>query len=319
MSWNSASVVAVRNFWDSAMMESLGLPLFWINDTDNKNNIMPKYEDVDFGSYISTSAAYDYVKNNGMLDANNGDVSLAFTALLAENPVYMVSYEDVSYSFSINNIYIDADFSYLITKEHRSSANGLYDDYYKTFSYWNKNAIICYGRNSKNKNIMLEGCTYNFDIRNNYYNSDLFFKNVIGYDFANQGMSIELFVQNKVLTEYSNIVNVNSKAQQSGNFFYLIMAIVWFELTLVAHIANIHFGSNKRSSKYKLFVHLLPAIPFVVIQFVMYILLLITKDFFLVYSAFSFTGNIIILIFLFNVIDVGIFWSFFDEKSDSKN
>lgn len=318
MQWNTASVVAVRNFWDSAMMESLGLPLFWINTSDNKNNIGAKHDEADFGSYISSTAAYDYVKNNGMLDAANGDVSAAFTALLADNPVYSIAYEDTTYSFSINNIYIDPDFSYLITSDHRSYANGLYDDYYKDFSYWNKNAIISYARN-KTKNLMLDGCTLHFDVRNNYYNFDLFFKNVIGYDFAQNGMTIELSVQDKVLTEYSNNLNENSASQPSGNNLYLALAIIWFELTLIAHVSNIHFGSSKQPFARKLLVHSLPVIPFIVIQFVMHMMLLITKDYYLAYSAFYLTGNIVILAFLFSIIDVGVIWSLFDEKPNRKN
>ncbi len=315
VSWNSASIVMVRNFWDGTFMESMALPLFWNNTGSDKNNIRAKNEKAQFGSYVSTSTAYDIVSNNGMLAANDGDISKAFTALIEDKEfVYTANANDRSCTFTINNIYIDPSFDNLLTKDQKQSYSSVYDHYYKTFYYWNKDAIVTYA-----PTLFQKGSTYYFDIRDNYSNSDLFIGNVLGKEYSQRGLSINLKTESKDLKELSARLDKLSNKESKANFVFLILAIICFEALLFVHFNSLAFAVKGKRKLGAIIRHLSPLLPFVFLQVILYPLLLLLNNYYLIYSIFSFSGNIIILVFLVLIILSGFVWRVLDEDSTKQN
>lgn len=316
--WNKASIVMVRNFYDGSYMESLGLPLFDPDGkAENHNHIRTKSANASLGSYISASSAYEIVSNNGMLSKNHDDVVSAFKELLNDKEyAYKLSSSNKNFdgnlTFSVNDIYIDSGFEYLLNDNQKSISDISYGNYYKTFCYWNKNAILTYS-----PDLMETGSTLKFDIRKNYKNFDLYFGGVLGYDYALDGKRISFESSNKILVEESELMNKTSIEYSKKDIGYLVAAIVVFEALLLIHSYFISFFTKEKINKKNIWFYLLPAIPFVLIQLFTYFYLLFTGNVLFIDRVFNHAGNMVVFIFSLIIVANGFIWRKMD--SDEKN
>ena len=132
------SIAMVRNYWDSNYMESIGLPLYATYDGKGHQNIGAKKSIANFGCYISSSQAYDIATKLGLIngDSSRCEIKTAFDVLV--NPInnyYLVlSSSVITAKYTINNIYLDPNFIWLMNDYQRSNDFNKKGNYYKTFS-----------------------------------------------------------------------------------------------------------------------------------------------------------------------------------------
>lgn len=307
------TAVMVRNFWDYDYMESLGLPLFWLNESDNRNNIRPKNNNAAHGSYISASMAYDFVSKNGMLEKNNNDIKAAFNELIADKTYYYtLQSKKIKTKLTINNIYIDEAYSNLLT-DWQKEKNIIYENFYKNFCHWNKDAIVTHAPEVFNK-----GSTYMFDIKENYRNTEIFINDVLTNSYRKEGGLLTFYTRNKTLTSYSNNINEMFKNKQKTNTFWLIGALVCLEAASIIHIMYFTDIDKKKNFWRRMLNVLFPIIPFAVLQSFLYIFLMITKDVFTYCQIFNYLGNVIILIFTVVMVVANIIVEFSGPKKNEK-
>ena len=289
-----ATIAMVRNFWDKNYMESLSLPLFFVENEDGKNNIKAKNANAEFGSYISSSHAYELVSKNGMLENNNGDIKKAFTELLNETDYfYELTCNEEVYSFSVNNIYIDSNFTSLLTEKHKLVSSDYYGHFYKDFSYWNNGAIITYS-----PTIFIKGSTFCFDLRKNYNNARAFIHNVTGDNFIEKGIKFHFQNETENLEELSKIINSSKNNSINNRNVYFVLALILFETTAIIHFISVSLINKETSNKKRFIKYTLPLFPFILIQLIGTFYLLFSKNYFNFYLSLSYIGNIIIIVFM---------------------
>lgn len=311
------NLAMVRNFWDYQYMESIGLPLFFINEADRKNRINlrnPNMEGFTRGCYISASNAYEIASDIGLIDENNSDIDSirkAFNWLISDDCLYYLSlaHKDISAKFLIRNIYIDDDFSYLLTDDQKSIGPKRYGNYYKSFSYWNKNTILAYC-----PEVLSKGSTLFFDIRGSYNNISYFINDVVGNNYSKFGGKLHFKTQTEDLVELSAQIDNILQNPHKGKIIYFILSCLFFELLLIANIFNLSYKSkNKFGRIIKL---LLPILCFVLLWTGLYFFLLKSTALLFVYTTFNYIGNAVTLVFMLVTIVTGIIWGSFDEDED---
>ena len=311
------NLAMVRNFWDYQYMESIGLPLFFINEANKKNRINlsnPSMEGIIRGCYISASNAYEIAMDIGLIDESHNDIDSiknAFNWLISDDNLYYLSLknEDLDGKFLIRNIYIDEDFSYLLNKDQKSISSKQYGNYYKSFSYWNKNTILAYC-----PEILSKGSTLFFDIRGSYNNINYFINDVVGTDYSKYGGKLHFRTQTEDLVDLSAKIDDILKAPQRGRILYFVLSCLFFELLLIANIFNLSFKSKNKFGR--IFKLLLPILSFVLLWTVLYFFLLKSSAFLFVYTTFNYIGNAVTLIFMLLTIVTGIIWGSFDEEDE---
>ena len=309
-------IAMVRNYWDYLTMESIGLPLFYINEESSKNNIRPNKENIDFGCYLSTTQAYDYSVKLGLLDegeSNHQTIKDAFNALiLKDNDYYLeLSNDNTSYTFTINNIYVDSEkFAFFLNDEQLYKTQKLQGNYYKSFSYWNKSTIFTHARD-----IMIKGSKLYFDIRGSYNNINLFITNVLGKQYAKEGSNIYFQSQSGLLKKYSNNVNEAYRSEKKTKLSFLLLSILSFEILF---FSEIYLVSTKSKNKTVTIIkHLMPAFGFVFLWTFISLLFLFGSSYALFsYLSFNYLGNTVVLVFLAITILSGFIWKAFDDEDE---
>ncbi len=308
-------IAMVRNYWDYLTMESIGLPLFYINEAETKNNIKPNKEDIDFGCYLSTTQAYDYSIKLGLL--NNGErdhqkIKDAFSTLIAKDNNYYLElgYNGNSYTFTINNIYINSDeYLFLLNSEQLQKTANLHGNYFKSFAYWNSSTIFTHARD-----IMINGSKFYFDVRGSYNNINLFFNNVLGKNYASDGSNVFFQSQKCLLNEYSNNVNNSYRNGGKSKLILLLFSIIFFEFLF---FSEIYLVSTKSKNKIiALIKHLLPTFPFVLLWLFISLFLLGQSHILFSYLTFNYLGNTIIMVFLAITILSSFIWKAFDDEDE---
>lgn len=313
-SLNNMTVTMVKNFWDDDFMESIGIPLYWKNTDPNKNNIGTHNPAVARrGAYVSASQAYEIATKEGLLSDNSEEsIKAAFDTIIAKDSGYYIKLKcrNIEESLTINNIYINPSFAYLMSDKQNSTNTEEYGDYINDFVYWNPNAII-----SHTPELMMNGSSFHFDIRKSYGNIKMFVENVIGKDYSRNGTTISFKTQNKELTNISNNLDRICSAKTKSNVIYLVLSIISFDLCLMFEIYLLT-GKRQRNAKkaVTIFKLLLPLLSFVLMWIVGYIFVFITNNYLLLYTFGNYIGNAIGLIFLLTVVINGIIW----RKSDDK-
>ena len=306
-----SKLIQVATYYDYYYMESIGLPLFKYSSSPS---VMTAKNNANFGSYISASYAEEIVSKNGMLEANNYVLEDAFNQLLNDES-YVFNIHNDFYkegqviTFSINNIYIDDDHIDMLGEFQKSVQKTRYGNYSKSFDYWFKNSIFTFS-----SSIFSEGCSYVFDIRKNYGNSDRFFSNVIGYDYAINDYSVSFLRESGDIYKESAMMNeASADYHQSAKIVYLVFSIVLFVFAAVSYEL---FGSKFDRQQKCVFVAL-PAAVFVLFQLVFYLLLgLNSNGFSLFYRFFNSIGNIICLIAIISIIINALVWDYYVRKSE---
>lgn len=305
-----ANLIEVSTFYDWFYMESVGLPLFRVGETASK---ITSKNGATYGAYISATSAEEIVANNGMLAAANNDLASAFNLLL-DNQSYVfylsnnVIQNGSKISFSVNNIYIDPNHNEMLSTFQNQVQNSRYGNYSRSFDYWFSNPILTFSTEIFNK-----GCSYVFDIRRNYGNLDRFFTNVVGYDFASNNYSINLFREIGDLYNETQELNQASREMNSQpNYIYLIFGIILFIFSGVCFELLSKFFAKKK----KLLLAFMPSICFVVFQAVFYVLLAAGIYKYSLYLFFNSTGNIICLLFLALTLINAIIWSNYVKKRE---
>ena len=312
-SWNQSKLAQVVTYWDYEYMESIGLPLFWVNESTKKANIGPKNNKASYGSYISATCAETIVKANGYYDLCGGDLSKAFTMLL-DNKDFCISCASETYEggepvyFSINNIYLDKAHKDLINTNQKASSSQKYGNYYLSFDYWNEDYIFTFSYQ-----IFGEGSILNFDIRDSYGNFNHFFQNVIGYDFALNDISVDFIAETKQSYRETQPFNEASKnINKKPNFIVLAFALISYVASLIFSLIYLHkFRKDKLS-----FLLLIPILVFAFLQLVFYFLNTTNIGLLVTYSTFNKLGNIISLISMILVGLITIGWSYYVRKKD---
>lgn len=316
---NNYSVAMVRNYWDGAYMESIGLPLFYITTSSTKNRInayKAKKPDMDFGSYISSTQAYEIAIKSGLLKYGENDANKIRTAFYSiiedDNDYYLtLSYGEKPYKFAIQNIYIDSNFDYLLNDDQKSVSPTNYGDYYKSFSCWNKNTIFTWA-----PDIFKTGSTLYFDIRGSYNNINLFIANILGENYPLDGSTIHFRTQTENLDEISKSVDkaCTPYGKKNGNIIYLILAVIFFELLIILHVNVVSIKCKNKALSILKFI--LPVIPFVALWTILQIATLSSSTLLFVYTYFNYLGNTISIVFLLLIVISGIIWRAFDDEDE---
>lgn len=308
-------VAMVRNYWDYLTMESIGLPLFYINEEATKNNIKPNKQDIDFGCYLSTTQAYDYSIKLGLLTKGEKDhqkIKDAFNTLISKTNNYYLELTSGSdkYTFTINNVYIDSeDFIFFLNSEQLHKTNKQQGEYFKSFTYWNKSTIFTHARD-----IMVKGSKLYFDIRGSYNNINLFINNVLGKNYAKEDSNIFFQTQSGVLTKYSNNVNEAYRKDGKSKLSLLLFSIISFELLF---FSEIYLVSTKSKNKFiSILKHLLPTFTFIFLWIVISIFLLGSSNILFSYLTFNYLGNTIIIVFLAITVLSGFIWKAFGDEDE---
>lgn len=310
------SIAMVRNYWDSDYMESIGLPLYDTNDGKGHQNIGAKKSIANFGCYISSSQAYDIAIKLGLItsDSNKSEIKTAFDVLINPNNDYYLTLGSsfITAKYTINNIYIDTAFTWLMNDYQRSSDSNKKGNYYKTFSFWNANTIFTYA-----SNVFVNGSNLYFDIRGSYNNINLFITNVLGKNYSADGTSIHFETQDKKLNNLSLKIDETCKTSKSGRIIYLLFSIIFFELLLLSHIYSISTISKKEKRLYKYAKMFLPFASFAILWLLIQVILMFTSSPLLsIYASFNYTGNIVSLVFIAVIIVSGFIWKAFGEEDE---
>lgn len=314
LNWSNFSMVMVRNFYDGYLMENIALPLF---KNFSKNGIRPKNENANFGAYISAKTAYKFVMQNGMLEKNNGDVAKAFDELISDDKFYFsVDCEKYplnpgssgNWKFTINNIYLTEEYSYLMDKATAAEESSKFRNFYKTFSQWNDECLLTYS-----EQIFVQGFVLNFDIAGSYFNYDFFLRNVVGSDYSENGMSLEFVDNNKNINQYAAEINKNSVSKDRINYIYLALSIALFTLLLLVFISMFKDIKNIKSKFLKVILYALPILPFIACQMFFHFFILLTSNIKTMYIIFNYVGNTIIILYLLVGLIFSLLWGVVDE------
>lgn len=306
-------VATVKTFYDYYYMESIGLPLYYVNE--NRKNIDSKKGRINFGCYVSSTQAYDIAVGLNLIEEGNYEKSKlkeAFDKIISpDNNYYLYlksPYREAS--FTINNIYINSQkFFFLLSNEQKNTSDHTYGHYYKSFGYWNKNTIFTYA-----PTFFSDNSTFCFDIRNSYNNINLFMTNVVGKDYVKEGSSILFRTQTKLLNELSKKIDNAYSLSNKGNMIYLLASILFFEILLYLQI---NLVSTKNKNRLMFFAKLFtPFIPFCLLWLVVSFALMSASTLVFCYFTFNYLGNTISLIFLAVVILSGLLWNLFGEEDE---
>lgn len=307
----------VRNYWDYKYMESIGLPLFYINENTSKNNIGSKKQGINYGCYISSTQAFDIGVELGLLEKQESDLKVireAFNKIIAPDNDYYLHLKKSGREpiFTINNIYINSErFVSLLNNEQLADLHRTYGDYYKSFAFWNKNTIFT---NCDGSNVFSSGSLLCFDIRGSYNNIYLFMNEVIGKNYVNEGSTVHFQSQNKSLDSLSKNINDAYANTKKGNLVFLLVSILFFELLMYFQITLISTKSPTRKSYFlKAF---LPSIPFALLWLIVSMMLMSSSTYALSYAVFNYIGNGVSLVFLTVVILSGVLWNKFGEDDE---
>lgn len=311
------NLARVRNYWDYKYMESIGLPLFYVNEGTSKNNISSKKSGVSYGCYISATQAFNIAVKLNLINEDESDITKiadAFKIIIALDSNYYLSLKvsDWEPTFTINNIYINSDrFVSLLNDEQLADLHSTYGDYYKSFAFWNKNTIFT---NCDGGNLFKLGSVLCFDIRGSYNNINLFMNEVIGKNYINEGSTIHFQSQTKSLDSLSKNINDAYANTKKGNLVFLLASILFFELLMYFQITLISTKSPTRKNYFlKAF---LPSIPFALLWLIISMMLMSSSTFAFSYAVFNYIGNGVSLVFLTVVILSGVLWKRFGEDDE---
>lgn len=311
------NLARVRNYWDYKYMESIGLPLFYVNEGTSKNNISSKKSGVSYGCYISATQAFNIAVKLNLINEDESDITKiadAFKIIIALDSNYYLSLKvsDWEPTFTINNIYINSDrFVSLLNDEQLADLHSTYGDYYKSFAFWNKNTIFT---NCDGGNLFKLGSVLCFDIRGSYNNINLFMNEVIGKNYINEGSTIHFQSQTKSLDSLSKNINDAYANTKKGNLVFLLASILFFELLMYFQITLISTKSPTRKNYFlKAF---LPSIPFALLWLIISMMLMSSSTFAFSYAVFNYIGNGVSLVFLTVVILSGVLWKKFGEDDE---
>lgn len=311
------NLARVRNYWDYKYMESIGLPLFYVNEGTSKNNISSKKSGVSYGCYISATQAFNIAVKLNLINEDESDITKiadAFKIIIALDSNYYLSLKvsDWEPTFTINNIYINSDrFVSLLNDEQLADLHSTYGDYYKSFAFWNKNTIFT---NCDGGNLFKLGSVLCFDIRGSYNNINLFMNEVIGKNYINEGSTIHFQSQTKSLDSLSKNINDAYANTKKGNLVFLLASILFFELLMYFQITLISTKSPTRKNYFlKAFM---PSIPFALLWLIISMMLMSSSTFAFSYAVFNYIGNGVSLVFLTVVILSGVLWKKFGEDDE---
>jgi len=309
LEWTASNLLEVSTYYDKNYMESIGLPLFNV-DLDNPSRITQK-NGAQCGAYISASCAEQIVTNNGLLEKCGGDISKAFASLISDE-TFLLEVSSEKYksgetiTMTINNIYIDSSHTELFNEFQRKVQYNYYGDYSKSIDYWFKDAIFTYSYD-----IFSKESTYFFDIRKNYGNLDLFFRDVLEYDYATKDIAITIFDENGIpYTESKQLNDFSLNIHKNPNYVFLSLSILSFVFSLI--LFNFSFAFYEK--KAKIILSILPLLPFAICQIV-FCMVVIPINFVLAYSFFNSTGNMLNIIFTFIFSINVMLWWLYGKKS----
>lgn len=311
-------IARVRNYWDYKYMESIGLPLFYVNEGSTKNNISSKKSGINFGCYISSTQAFSIAVELDLIDDNETNpelISKAFNEIISPNNDYYLNLKNSSREplFTINNIYINSPkFLSILTDEQKSAENSrVYGDYYKSFAFWNENTIFT---NCDSSNVFGGGSVFCFDIRGSYNNMNLFMNEIIGKNYISEGSTIHFQSQVKKLDALSKRINDAFSNTKKGNLIFLLVSILFFELLMYFQITLVSTKSNNKKSYFlKAFM---PSFPFIILWLFISIMLMSSTTLIFSYTVFNYLGNGISLVFLAVVVLSGMLWKSFGEDDE---
>ena len=254
--------------------------------------IFPK-NNAELGAYISSSHAEEIVKNNGMLELSNQNLREAFAKLISDTSyVFTISNENVNQgkdiTVSVNNIYLDHNHSFLFNDIQKKVQKSSYGDYSKTFDFWFENAIF-----TSSTDIFSKGSSFVFDARKNYGNIEIFFKTVVGFDFAKNSLAVTLLDENNNLYEETALINsVSKKYGNSPSIWLLLLSISAFSLLFVLFQATHKMLTKKK----RIIFTFIPLILYLFFQILFYFLEIIHLKKFILYSFFNAVGNVIFIV-----------------------
>lgn len=308
-------IAMVRNYWDYLTMESIGLPLFYINEESTKNNIRPTKNNITYGCYLSTTQAYDYSTKLGLLDegeTNHQKIIDAFNTLISKSNNYYLELTEGAnkYTFTINNIYVDSNkYSFFLTNEQIQKNNRFLGKYYKSFEYWNKSTILTHARD-----IMVKGCKLYFDIRQSYNNINLFITNVLGKNYAKDGSNLYFQSQFRVLKEYSKNINESYRNGGKSKLLLLLFSIMSFEILF---FSEIYLVSTKSKNKIiAILKHVAPTFSFILLWIIISLFLFGPSSILFAHLVFNYLGNTISLVFLAITVLSSFIWKAFDDEDE---
>lgn len=287
----------VRNYWDASYMESIGIPLFYINEKNEKNNISSKNKDIDFGCYISSSHAYNIAARIGLLNDGETDeskIKTAFFKLINSPDSYYLRLNSVKgeNTFTINNIYIDTPFFMkLLTKDQQYISDHNFGNYCYHFAKYNRNTIFTHAQDLFSD----ESFVY-FDIIESTSNISLFLENVVGKDYLTNSMKIQLDTGFESVDSLSEVINKAYSKTSKGNLAYILLSFLFFELVIFVQSSYISLRNTKRYSW--IFKLLLPSMPFICLWLFLSLMMLFTNNTASLFFIFNYMGNIVTILFL---------------------
>ena len=248
-------------------MECLLIPLYSDNSTiasGPKNGAM-------FAAYISSSIA-DSLINSGLFSS--------FDEILQSETIFFTIFNESSYSFSINNIYLNND-----TNNWKNKDDIEYNLFHNHFSVWNKDAIFSYCPRliRSNEQILLSA-----DIREGYGNLDYLSKSAI--KSSSKDISITLHHNNDEDTFVSPSFSKLSLSGIYGAKQVLLLILLLIAFALVA-ILSFVITRVYRSRK----LILLLATGIFSVLFITEIIKTLIASNITVYSIFNSIGNVLLI------------------------
>ena len=288
----------VRNYWDYQYMESIGLPLIYVNENESKNNIGTRNSDVSFGCYISSTQAYEMAVGLNLINDGEEDlerIGNAFNTILDKPDEFYLTLKSIyrEPTFTVNNIYIDSPkFFGLLNSNQKSISFEEYCDYYSHFGKYNKNLVFTHA-----DHIFSDSCRLYFDIVESTSNIDIFINNILGKEYAFEESKIVLKTGYDAVDSTSDLINDAYLKNSKSKIVYFIFSFVFFEFMLLfAHTNYMSLRDKKRYTWiYKLF---LPALPFICLWTFLSIFMTFSNNKASLFFVFNYYGNIIIVIFL---------------------
>ena len=264
---SNVGIYTVPVYSDEERTEFLRLPLY---NTDYIIKYGPRFG-AKFASYLPSSLAEQLVYEFHYS---------SFDELLDQPIVYSVKIDSHIYSFSINNIYYDADTDFW---HFKNSEDG--DEYFDFFSKWNKNAIFSYCNQVFKDNGTFQ---MNYDVENSYSNIDSLIKTTVGYS-GETDFKFYKTQQNYISKQYSQNSYVDTFDSFDQITCYIIACV-----SLISLFAIIIFSKPMNRSLIKT--------SFLLVGFISFTLIIseILKSAFptnmMLYIVFNSIGNVSVLI-----------------------
>lgn len=289
---HDVSICSLGFYNDTKYTEYLHLPLHLTEEPMMRKG--PRFN-ANFASYIPSSIADFLLEKLGLASYNQ---------LLQKDYKFYINFEDGNtYSFSINNIYLNSTTQNWINKVN--------DDFYKFFGKWNPNAILISSSDILDNIAKTKLC---FDTNSGYGNIDKITRKCN----TTLGDNIEYNIVRRDGKSY--ILSVRTDDFRSGffaksqiPFFIVAILIIFFQSVLVLYSNNL----KKNLLKNTILISIIYLLMGTIIEIIK------SRSSFNVsafYYIFNYIGAVFTLIYIFGLIIAYLILSIrADNKNDKKN